>query len=636
MGRIDMLSEEAHALRTQECMMKYIPGGLYTCLTDKDLTVLDMNESFSSLFGYSGEEVREKFHNHFIEMVYPGDRDSVSDEMKKQLLCGDTTEIECRVARKDGKVLWILKKGKRISEEGRADILYCILLDITKQREEKERLRTSLERHRVIMDQEADIIFEWNIVDDTIAFSANWYKKFGYVPILDHVRDRMPKSCNIHSEDMKFFMELMEDTAAGVPYTETEFRIRRSQGDSACCRVRATTQYDEKGKPVKAVGVIRDITKEKCQRQALIDQAQRDSLTGLLHKNAAKQSVEDYLEGAAISQGIMLLIDLDDFKQVNDQYGHLCGDALIADTAGVLHREFRNSDIISRVGGDEFLVFLPSITERRMKERIHSLRQALEEIKVSNTKGIVSCSIGASIYPDHAVNFNSLYKCADLALYYAKSKKKGTTGIYSQTMEKGGFGGKIIRTAVSTVIDSELGVVNELLGQYSFRMLYDAIDVLTAVESLLEIIGRAYDVSRVYIFENSDDNQTTSNTFEWCNTGVISQSGGLQRLSFETDLGDFKNYFDENGIFYCGDINRLDPTLFKLFKRQGICSLLQCAIIDGGGIRGYVGFDECRESRRWTKEQIESLTLVSKVLSTFLLKHRLEEKVKRLENGIKQ
>lgn len=636
MGRADMLSEETYSLHNQECMMKYIPGGLYTCMADRELTILDMNESFLSLLGYTGKQVQEKFHNHFIEMVYPGDRCSVSDEIKNQLLYGDAIEAECRIEREDGKILWVLKKGKRVSVEGEADILYCILLDVTKQREEKEQLRKSLERHRVIMDQEADIIFEWNIVDDTIAFSANWYKKFGYVPILDHVRDRMPKSDNIHPEDMKFFTELMEDTAAGAPYTETEFRIRNAQGDSACCRVRATTQYDEKRKPIKAVGVIRDITKEKYQRQVLIDQAQRDSLTGLLHKTAAKQSVDDYLERAAISQGIMLLIDLDDFKQVNDQYGHLCGDALIADAASVLHREFRTSDIISRVGGDEFLVFLPSITNKRMEERVHSLRRALDEIKVSNTKGIVSCSIGASIYPSHADNFNNLYKCADLALYYVKSQKKGTMATYSPAMEKEAFGSKLIKTAVSTVIDSELGVVNELLGQYSFRMLYEAVDVLTAVKSLLEIIGRAYDVSRVYIFENSDDDMTTSNTFEWCNTGVLSQLNNLKRLSFEKDLGDFKDYFDENGLFYCCDINRLDPTLFNLLSNQGIYSLLQCAIIDGGKIRGYVGFDECRESRHWTKEQIDSLTLVSKVLSTFLLKYRLEEKVNYLEKKIKQ
>lgn len=165
------------------------------------------------------------------------------------------------------------------------------------------------------------------------------------------------------------------------------------------------------------------------------------------------------------------------------------------------------------------------------------------------------------------------------------------------------------------------------LAQYIFEMLYNTMDIQTAVKHLLEIVGRAYNVSRVYIFENSWDGKTCSNTFEWCNTGVEAQMDLLQEIPYDSLKG-FRESFDENDIFYCKDITQLSKNLYDILKAQDICSVLQCAIMDDKEFVGYVGFDECRENRAWTKEQIEALTLISKVLSVFLLKQRLKEQLK--------
>ena len=156
-------------------------------------------------------------------------------------------------------------------------------------------------------------------------------------------------------------------------------------------------------------------------------------------------------------------------------------------------------------------------------------------------------------------------------------------------------------------------------------------DVEHAVQQLLEIVGRAYEVSRVYIFENSEDCAFCSNTFEWCADGVEPEMERLQGLSYKDDLGDYLSNFDENGIFYCRDISQLNQRLYRILAPQGICAILQCAIMDGGVFRGYVGFDECRKSRSWTKEQVASLTLIASVLSTFLMKLRYKQRLERLE-----
>ena len=193
----------------------------------------------------------------------------------------------------------------------------------------------------------------------------------------------------------------------------------------------------------------------------------------------------------------------------------------------------------------------------------------------------------------------------------------------------------IVRTGVGTAIESDLMSVNVQLAQYCFRMLYDAMDVTSAVQQLLEIIGKTCDVSRAYIFENDASGQTCSNTFEWCAPGISAEIGNLQNVAY-ADFPGFLEAYDENGIYYCRDVYNVEPELSAFLARQRIRSVLHCAIFDEGEMKGFVGFDECRENRAWTQEQINSLKLVSNVLSVFLLKQRLKERLEGIHTEEKR
>lgn len=611
-----------------EALTENIPGGVHQCECDEELTFLSMSHSFLTLVGYSQEEIQSRFHNHFAEMIYPDDLSRLQSEMAEQLACGDTLELEYRILRGNGRLLWILDQGKRATLADGSRCFYCILMDITGQKQQREELRLSLERHQIIMDQTTDIIFEWDIAKDELHFSSNWRKKFGYEAISDTISQKIPLSENIHPEDMHAFIKIMVDSAAGAPYSETEFRIRDILGAYKWHRIRATVQYDSAGRPIKAVGVILDIDADKKQKERLLEQAQRDPLTNLYNKAAVRElATRRISESIGDSYQALLIIDIDNFKGVNDIYGHLCGDTLLSDVAGVLKSHFRADDLVGRIGGDEFLVYLPQIAgKKEAAEKIHGLLVMLGMLRPMRDVPPISCSIGVALFPQKGADYFALYKCADTALYKVKGQGKNNFAFYDPNDSKVPCG-----LSVSAVggIDSETEIssdaVGDKLAQYTFRMLYNSIDVNTAVEHLLEIVGRAYDVSRVYIFESSADGLMCNNTFEWCNIGVPPEIDRLQNIEYEKDLGGYLQNFDKNHIFYCKDIHELHPDLYGILAPQGICSVLQCAIMDDGVFKGYVGFDECRENRTWTKPQIASLTLISNVLSTFLLKLRLKE-----------
>lgn len=614
-------------------LTKNIPGGAHQCANDPEMTLLSMSDGFLSLFGYTKKEIETQFNGKFINMVYPGDRAEMIKTSYEQLKDGSDLELEYRVLCKASHPIWVLDKGRLMDDGNGGKCFYCLLIDITERQRQQEELRLTLERHKVIVDQATDIIFEWDILRDTLSFSPNWKKRFGYEAIDKNISEAIPFSQNIHPEDMPAFVKIMKDTATGVLYSEAEFRIRDLAGKYYWSRIRATAQYNADGCPIKAVGVIVDIDEEKKQKQELMQQAHYDVLTGIYNKATINALVEQQMRGTYLSgKGVpnyhaLMIIDVDHFKAVNDNYGHLCGDSVLSDVAAALKDNVRSGDLVGRIGGDEFLVYLPEVTkESSVRHKAEQIMQALSCIRPEEGAQSITCSIGVAVMPHSQNKYETLYQAADNALYRQKNNGRAGFVFYDKDTEK--YAPSQSFTNVGKAIVSDEGyVVDEWLAQYAFRTLYGAKSTEGALDRLLEIIGRSFDVSRAYIFESSEDGCRCSNTFEWCSDGVASQIDLLQYIAYVDELGDYLKNFDERGIFYCHDIENLHPDLYAVLKPQGIHSMLQCAILDEGEFVGYVGFDECREKREWNERQIASFKLTADVLATFLMK--LREKQKR-------
>lgn len=410
-------------------LARNIPGGAHQCSNDAVLTLLSMSDGFLEMFGYTRTEIDTVFHGQLINMIYPGDRENVIEDVRRQLQAGRSLELEYRVLRKDGPPIWVLDKGRLLEAENGTACFYCLLIEITERKRQEEKLRLALECHQIIMDQVTDIVFEWDIREDSLNFSPNWRKRFGYDAICERISSRIPLSRNIHEEDMPAFIKIMEDTARGVPYSETEFRIMDRRGTYTWSRIRATTQYDADGSPVRAVGVIVDIDREKRQKQKLINRAQHDPLTGLYNKTAINSFVEQHMQQIPLS-GIqaLMIIDLDHFKQINDRYGHLCGDRVLSNVAETIKNQVRSTDFVGRIGGDEFLVFLPEVTgEQAVRVKAKEILAQLQRITPETGEPSVTCSIGVALCRGGFADYGTLYQCADQALY--RRKREGRAGV---------------------------------------------------------------------------------------------------------------------------------------------------------------------------------------------------------------
>lgn len=599
------------------------------CRNDDQFTLVELSQQIPLLAGYTRAELKQNFENHLMELILPEDREKTRRSFREQFTRGTSAEVEFRIRNKKGESRWILDKSRLSVGPDGQEYLNVFLSDITHTKQERDRLNEQLRRYEIILAQTENVLFEWDVIKDKITFSETWEKIFGFALTDQRVRVAMQEGSFFHPDDVPVMTDSISAMENGSDYEMVEVRIATAWGRYLWCRFRASAIRD--GRVLqKIVGIIINIDAEKQAERQLQDRAERDSLTRLLNKNAARKKAEEYFSRfPAGVQCALLIIDLDNFKQVNDQYGHLFGDSVLTSAAREIEKLFRNQDIVSRIGGDEFMVLMCNVSDRTLLEnRCRMLLQTFRNLfRSGRYKLPLSCSIGIALSPEHGSTYYDLFRRADQALYRAKAEGKNVFRFYDGGREKY-LPSSNRMTAVNDHIDSdeEPGLAQDNIVHYAFQRLYSSENVEQSVNELLKLVGEKMNVSRVYVFENSDDNRFCSNTYEWCNEGITPEISFLQNISYETDIPGYEDNFNEQGIFYCPDVAVLPKAAFDIVDAQGIKSMLQCAIREGGVFRGYIGFDECVEQRLWTKDQIHTLTYFSEMLATFLLKQRQQEK----------
>lgn len=163
------------------------------------------------------------------------------------------------------------------------------------------------------------------------------------------------------------------------------------------------------------------------------DMAKRDPLTKLLNRTYSEERINEYLAERR-NRGTMLMIDMDNFKEINDTYGHIVGDEMLVEFANTLRALTRQDDIVCRLGGDEFIVFLKEVSSHAaVIEKVEQLVVTLEKRLVKPDTGeSISVSTGIAVSPMDGRSFNQLYQNADKSLYYVKQNNKGSYHFYSE------------------------------------------------------------------------------------------------------------------------------------------------------------------------------------------------------------
>lgn len=242
----------------------------------------------------------------------------------------------------------------------------------------------------------------------------------------DEVLGKNPRILSSGQHDKHFYTCMWTDIISHG-FWEGEIYNRRKDGTLYCEWLRIATAFDHNKRVLNYIAVFSDISKKKETEQTLIRQALQDPLTGLGNRSALDSFLGLQLARARRTGNKIacLYFDLNEFKPINDAYGHAAGDAVLREISKRLSSHARETDSVARLGGDEFVVVLSDIVSREQVDTIvqRILGSLEQEIDTAWGSFTITVSMGKSLYPDDANDQESLIRYADKAMYADKQKK---------------------------------------------------------------------------------------------------------------------------------------------------------------------------------------------------------------------
>lgn len=535
-----------------------------------------------------------------------------------------------------GDYIWYEATINIIKEQENIIIRYYIE-DIDEKKRQEQKM---LEERRIYSSMFATsaVVYEVDITRNRfLGGHEKWGQLFG-IQQTDNYADMMQALVQkaIHPEDARAFCDafLLPNVLNAYKNDQTrimcEYRRPNESGEFIWVRCMLHLFLEQSTNNLQGHAYIENINAEKQKQLELIYKAEHDPLTGLYNKAATEKHIVDFLATSEGKSGIhaFFILDIDHFKSVNDHFGHAFGDAVLSQVATRISELFRDGDVLGRIGGDEFVMFLKNISREKV-----ALRKAEElcnnVVDTFTQKGAtykISASIGLALYSEHGRSYSELYKNSDRALYMSKENGRHQFTVYRADMPSMGLG----TNEIDGKDFSEIKTFEENVTEFVFRILYESTDKLVAIQSVLELVGKHYNTSHAYIFECLQGEEACL-TFEWCGESYVPKLFSSSNIT-NTGGGNYQDNFSSSGIFFMADSSKTKSALRAVLEAQGIKSMLQFTIVKNGKFVGFIGFDECRYFRVPTNKEIEELKHIANILGVFIAEMRAVEETACTKN----
>jgi diguanylate cyclase (GGDEF)-like protein/PAS domain S-box-containing protein len=390
------------------------------------------NRQFATLLGYSMEEIVGKpawvWHKSYEDWK------QLADDCLPIIRAGKSYRRVIQFRRKDGKLFWGEITGMAVDPDHLERGSVWMGGEITERLRTEAQLKASEARFRDLVSLSSDWYWEQDREFRFTRMSGNALERLGEGVgsllgkarwELDFLRGVTPEQWQAHRERLQ----------KHLPFRDLVYQVEGDDGETRWCSVSGKPVFDEEGEFTGYHGVGSDITERVRGAERYRHLAHHDTLTGLPNRRLLTDRLEQAVAQARRkgNRVALMLLDLDDFKIINDTQGHSAGDSVLVIIAQRLRASVRESDTVARQGGDEFVVLLPEAAHIRdaitVAEKIISAVR--EPVTIGERQYVLGVSIGLALFPDHAPNAERLMQHADIAMYQAKRSGGSTYQISS-------------------------------------------------------------------------------------------------------------------------------------------------------------------------------------------------------------
>lgn len=395
--------------------------------------IVDANRAFQRIFQYDIEEARWRTLN---ELILPEHLQSEGSDLSQRVLEEQAVQAETLRRRKDGSLVHVSILGVPVKLHDDQVGVYGIYRDISERIEAERVLRESEERHRVVAEQTGQVIYDYDVISGQITWSGAIRKITGYDYDEFQAIDIDMWASMIHPDDRDLAVNTLDERMKTGGHYNVEYRFRRKNGSWVAIEDNGTFLRNDEGVTYRMLGSMSDVTERKRITSEMAWQASHDALTGLVNRHEFEERVARLLfNRRGQRRHAMLYIDLDQFKLVNDTCGHQAGDQLLRQLTGLVAVTVRESDTLSRLGGDEFgllLVDCPLDQAVAISEKLISTINEFRFVWDDQTFSI-GASIGLVEITKRTESVAALFSAADSACYTAKDKGRNRVVVYHES-----------------------------------------------------------------------------------------------------------------------------------------------------------------------------------------------------------
>ena len=409
-------------------------GAVVTWLAAADGTIVEA-PGWEALTGQPEEALRD---GSWLSAVHPDDRTRVS----RALSGADegAMEAEFRVLA-GGSWRWIRSHGVPVygDHPGKGPVEWVgTIHDVHDRRTAQEALAESEARFVRAITSVGMGTWDWDLATDVLHLSP------GFEALYDRALGSLPTAraaaALVHPEDSSAFHAAVERALAGANGGgyDIEFRIAKPGCEVKWLRTQGRAERDATGRPIRMSGVAQDVTAKRTVELRLAHMARHDALTGLPNRVLLREAMDSAVDGAKRGERCAIFcLDLDRFKQVNDTLGHPVGDALLRAVTERLLGSVRETDLVARIGGDEFAIVQRNVDQPTSAEAL--ARRIIGELgrtfDIEGNRISIGTSVGIAVAPQDGDDVDRLLRNADLALYRAKVEGRSQFRLYEPDMD---------------------------------------------------------------------------------------------------------------------------------------------------------------------------------------------------------
>ncbi len=441
-----MLEKEHHELFEQ------LPVGVAKLLLDRDLSLLEANRAYLDILGCEMADMIDGA----LAWVHPDDRDQVQREVEAAR-GGAPLDMEMRVRRRDGTVVWVQVQGRPAGELDGVPVTQVVVREKTDRHRMRQELEDLRARYRQVIEGgecrptlydgatgqfikppeqqpgslSGSVVFDYDLKEDQLTFSEPFLAYFGGEQrVFTKARRLLVHTRLIHPDDRAALRAVLEYCRRERGPVRCYLRFHTLARGMQRFSVSISSLWDQSGSRV--LGLVGKIVHD-VEQPAEESSPRRDALTGLYDRQALVRQVETYLRFGQQKLGL-ILVDIDDFSGVNAELGHVAGDALLRNIAGRLRRSVDGHDIVARSGGDQFALLLKGLDGREdLEERLQQvLAKLYQPFSAPHAARGLKMSIGVCCAPDEAATCRQLLARAEEAVQRAKKLGGGRCVLYGE------------------------------------------------------------------------------------------------------------------------------------------------------------------------------------------------------------